>query len=115
MDSLFQSLQCFSGRFTGNLNLIAAFDLIPRVCQPVGEFAVIRGQQQPRAVFVQPTDSEQPRTIRKKVEHPRSSLWITLSAEVAGRLVHQKIMLWFTTNPLAVNPHDLRSGIDDDA
>ena len=84
-------------------------DAISRVSHAVGEFAVIRDEQQAFRFFVEPADRENPfAELRKQINNARPSRRVVIRADHSARLVEREVDLLVQLDLLAVEFNLLR-------
>jgi hypothetical protein len=101
LDNLVKDL---SRRMARDDHAVDFFDSKLRMCQPVGELAIVRQQYEANAHFVQPAHGINAlRNVRHEINDPRPSRRIAVRRDVTLRFVHGQIDRRFHLHPLAVN------------
>ncbi len=92
--TLSQLLVDFRARNTCHLCFIGAEDSIAWVSEFLGQIAVIRHQNQTGGVFIQATDSKQPRTLfREQIEDESTPFRIIGGTKIPRWLVQHEVFL----------------------
>ena len=99
----FERRQRFGRRHPFDVAEVKLRHAVSRVSQPVGQFAVVRDQQQAFRFFVEPADREQPLfELREQVENSRAASRIEVGANDAARLVQHEIHFAMLLEPFAI-------------
>ncbi len=113
VEPLFQRGERFGCRPSGNLQGVSPWHLKTRMSQPVRELAIVGQQDQSFAALVEPADSEQPELARREqIECARTTGGIAARAQIAARLVEQKVARRIATDDVAVDTDFLRARVD---
>src|SRR4029077_15054140 len=92
LDPLLEPAERFVARLPDDLSLVDLFDLVARVCKPVGEVAVVRKQQRPGRVGIEPADrDDSDREVRDELDDGWPAVWIARRGDDARRLVAQYV------------------------
>jgi hypothetical protein len=112
-DAVEQLLEVVRGRLAGDEYQVGLLDLVPRVHQGVGEFAVVGHQQHPLARLVEAADGvDALLDVRDQVGREGPSGGVVVGAEVAGRLVNHPVDGLLGPHRLVVHRDLLQDGID---
>jgi hypothetical protein len=96
----------------GDQDAVDLLDAIARVCQAIGEVAVVGQQDQPGAVLVQSADREDALSDSgKQIDHPGTPRRIGVGRDVASRLVDGEVNQSFLANRLTIDGDLVAIGI----
>jgi hypothetical protein len=91
-------------RPTGNLDRIGPPDLESRMGQAVGQFAVVRDEDQSFAALVESADRKQPQLFaRNEIDGARPARGIRVRAQNAAGLIEQEVARRLSSNGFAVD------------
>lgn len=107
-----QLVKRWTRRIAVEKDLVFLLQLISRMRDPVGQFAVIRQQQQTGCRSIQPADRNNALRYINQIKHRSASALILRSRNVSGRLVQENVSLALVPHRLAVDSNRLRIRID---
>jgi len=112
LDALREQLQRLVRRLAPRLDLVDLLDAVARVCEPVGERAVVREQEDAGGVDVEPPHRHDARLVLDEIDDGRPPLRVAGGRDDTRRLVQQHVGELLPRNRLAVDEH-LVSGLDE--
>ncbi len=112
MNAVFELRQGLAAGHSDHLGLIRLFDLVSRVCQQIGQFAVVSDQNQPLARNIQSSDWKQPLMALDQVGNTRSTGGIAGGRDHAHRFMEHEILAFRPRKRLAIDADLLQNRID---
>ena len=108
-DPTTQLHQSLRSDFANDLRMIDLRDLIARMKQPLCQRAIIRDEEQPLRIGIEPTHGIEPRReIGQEIEHGLAPPIIPRRREIATRLVEENIKsLFLWLNAVAIDGNDM--------